>query len=819
MSDGAALPEIELLDEERVAAITAALDLREPNRRALESIAVEVAHHYGVVKSSEPFEGIVDAATGVGKTFILAGAIDYFAALGHSNFAVVTPGRTILRKTAANFTAGDAKSLLGGMDVKPLVVTSENFDSAKIATALEDSDQVKLFVFTVQSLIKPKTDAGRKTHEFQEGLGKAFYEHLTGLDDLIVFADEHHTYYGDAFSAAVRGLKPYAIIGLTATPHRDTPAEQIIFRYPLAAAIADKLVKTPVIVGRKDDREDWETKLQDGIRLLETKKVLADQYALTHAKEKVNPVMLVIAQNIEDAHEVEKIVKRSDFLEGRYAEHVLTVTSKEKDKEKALELLDGVEEPDSKVRVLISVGMLKEGWDVKNVYVICSLRSLISDILTEQTLGRGLRLPFGDYTGIPLLDTLEVIAHERYKRLLEKADAIREAFIDVETRATIRLDKEQPTVEIEEETVEAEVAVDGEESDGPTITDTDTRTAEADKEVENAAVELRLREGAPKILIPRLEMEVVESRFSLNDITELEPFKRLGERLADTPDDELVRDVLEAQVVSGADGLKETRFVARRADEADAIVSAAGVIPLDEARKKLVEMVMASPIAPARGEEKKAAHRIVDEFVRGLGVDAPSILSRFLGTAGARLVRLVVREHKKVTEKPTFKEVVEVSEFNPTRQGRAAVDEARKGKFAKQVGYTGWSKRAMFEQAWFDSKTERTAANLLDESSEITSWVRLHTGDIPILWSSGGASYNPDLLAIDKSGVHWLIEVKSNKELESEDVQAKRNAAQRWANHVSASEKVESEWRYLLASEDDIDRAKDWTALKALAST
>jgi len=39
--------------------------------------------------------------------------------------------------------------------------------------------------------------------------------------------------------------------------------------------------------------------------------------------------------------------------------------------------------------------MLKEGWDVRNVYVIASMRPNISEILTEQTLGRGMRLPFG----------------------------------------------------------------------------------------------------------------------------------------------------------------------------------------------------------------------------------------------------------------------------------------------------------------------------------------------------------------------------------------------------------------------------------------
>jgi type III restriction enzyme len=228
--------------------------------------------------------------------------------------------------------------------------------------------------------------------------------------------------------------------------------------------------------------------------------------------------------------------------------------------------------------------------------------------------------------------------------------------------------------------------------------------------------------------------------------------------------------------------------------------------------------VMASPVVPARPREKKAAERLVGEFVKGLGIDAPSTLSRFLGTAGARLVRLVTREHKKFLSKPTFDEVVALTDFDPTRQGRAVVTDARKGKFTKNVGYTGWSKRAMFDQAWFDSKTERTAANLLDESSDVKTWARLHNNDIPILWHSGGSWYNPDLLAIDKDGIHWIIEVKSNKDLESEDVQAKREAAQRWANHVNADQQVEAEWRYLLASEDDVDGAKDWTALKSLAT-
>src|SRR5438046_6308519 len=134
--------------------------------------------------------------------------------------------------------------------------------------AMDDDSQIKVYLFTVQSLIKPESKTARKTHKFQEGLGTEFYARLQAVDDLVVFPDEHHTYYGPAFSKAVRDLDPWVLVGLTATPDKKTPEDQIIFRYPLAAAIADKLVKTPVIVGRRDDRSDSLTKLTDGVTLL-----------------------------------------------------------------------------------------------------------------------------------------------------------------------------------------------------------------------------------------------------------------------------------------------------------------------------------------------------------------------------------------------------------------------------------------------------------------------------------------------------------------------------------------------------------------------
>lgn len=74
------------------------------------------------------------------------------------------------------------------MDVQPVVITSENFNSAAMRTAMDDPIKVKLFIFTVQALTKPSTQTGRKTHKFQEGLGRAFYDHLDAQDDILLAA-------------------------------------------------------------------------------------------------------------------------------------------------------------------------------------------------------------------------------------------------------------------------------------------------------------------------------------------------------------------------------------------------------------------------------------------------------------------------------------------------------------------------------------------------------------------------------------------------------------------------------------------------------
>ncbi len=109
---------------------------------------------------------------------------------------------------------------------------------------------------------------------------------------------------------------------------------------------------------------------------------------------------------------------------------------------------------------------------------------------------------------------------------------------------------------------------------------------------------------------------------------------------------------------------------------------------------------------------------------------------------------------------------------------------------------------------------------MVDEDAGVACWVRLHVGELPILWNSAGQEYNPDFIVIDADGTHWVVEVKMDKEMDSATVKGKREAARRWANYVTADEKVDVAWRYLLASETDVETAKgSWPALKALGDS
>ena len=819
-----------VVDDVALDMVASHLDLRVPNKRAVKTIALRVGEHEAS-GADGVFEGVIDAAVGMGKTYIMAAAMDYFAAAdGIRNFAIITPGSTILQKTKSNFTRYHPKSLLPGLAVHPVVITSENFNTPAMRTVMDDPAAVKLYIFTVQSLLKPTTKVGRRTHKFQEGLGRGFYEQLRGLGDLMVFADEHHVYDAPKFSDAVRDLSPRALIGLTGTPTKKMKP-RIIYRFPLAAAIAEEYVKTPVIVGRRDDLDDTQTKLRDGVQLLDLKQQAVDEFVEREAVDTVNAVMLVVAQSIQEAQAYAALLESESFAGGKYAGRVLEIHSKSPEKD--LAELEAVENQDSPVRIIVAVDKLKEGWDVKNVYVIASMRASISKILTEQTLGRGLRLPFGRYTGVEFLDTLEVVAHESYDKLLRARKVFQETFIDHRTHAVVSTDRkgnpvvrsETEAVGLHEGVVATEIAAVGLPG-GPVATAIAARTpAEMVATVEGRAAkgassvrvlkaELRARGDVAPILVPRLRMTTIRSRFSLADLTDMRPFRLLGEKIAADPAQELRRTVFSARRVVGPDGLPQVHVVRRSA--ADAIEASSDLFPVDRLRSDLARLVLSADVVPGRIEEKRHLGGILDAFVEGLGARAQEALSHYLDRAAARLIRLIEKKQDEIAPPPSYDHELDVVELNPVRSGRPKTSEDRCGPFRRGVGYTGWTK-SLYSEVWFDSTPERAVALILDEDDSVSHWVRLHRNDLPILWHNAGRDYNPDLIAVENDGTHLLIEVKSDREIDSIDVTAKAEAARRWVNYVNGSDKAPAQWKYLLLSETDIAQCKEsWAALRLL---
>jgi type III restriction enzyme len=322
------------------------------------------------------------------------------------------------------------------------------------------------------------------------------------------------------------------------------------------------------------------------------------------------------------------------------------------------------------------------------------------------------------------------------------------------------------------------------------------------------------RQDAPAIAIPVLRMSAIQNSFTLADITDKDRFRKLGHSLAADPDGELARTVIGARVVTGADGIKRTELVTSSA--ADRVQSIPTFFALEDLRSQLVDMVLASPAVPARRDQRAAVAPLMDEFLSGLGEKSIDVLSANLERAGARLVTLVAEEQRRYTAKPSYHNVVELKFFNPARATDKPISTDRFGAFSKSAAYDDW-KRSLFSLEWFDSKPERTVANMVDGAEEVECWVRLHIGELPILWNSSGQQYNPDFIVVEKDGTHWVVEAKMDKEMTSEDVRGKREAARRWANYVTADEMVAVQWRYLLVSEYDVETAKgSWTALKKL---
>lgn len=455
-----------------VNAISGRLSLRSPQRQSLEILHriteitppgkdADIAAMLELIRSEFPsitdfereFPSLCFAlATGVGKTRLMGAFVSYlYLAHDISNFFVLAPNLTIYNKLIADFTPNTPKYVFKGIaefaTEPPTVVTGDTYESGLGIRQAARRDRrlpgfyqeggVNINIFNI-SKINSEVRGGKspRIKRLSEYIGESYFDYLAGLPDLVLLMDESHRYRASAGVRAINDLKPILGLELTATPFVETskgpvPFKNVIFDYALGRAMADGFVKEPAVVTRKDFNpagmsveEIERLKLEDGVRLHESVKVELETFARETDQQIVKPFLLVIARDTTHAGQLLNLIQAETFFAGHYRDKVIQVDSSKtgKDEEEMIERLLKVEDASEPTEIVIHVNMLKEGWDVTNLYTIVPLRAANARILIEQSIGRGLRLPYGKRTGNTAVDRLNIVAHDKFQEIIDEAN-------------------------------------------------------------------------------------------------------------------------------------------------------------------------------------------------------------------------------------------------------------------------------------------------------------------------------------------------------------------------------------------------------------
>lgn len=439
--------------------IEQALSLRQPQKDSLDILAkvlekIELSKDMSTLEalrliqevrpSVKDFERVFPCicfaiATGVGKTRLMGAMIAYLhAEYGIKNFMVLAPNLTIYNKLKTDFTPNTPKYVFPGLNAyvgTPQIITGDDYDQVGGLFDNPNDDRLRINIFNISKIDSDKDSRGTpRVRRMAEYLGQSYFDYLSGLKDLVLIMDEAHRYRANAGMAAINELHPVFGIELTATAKstgaKGKPFKNIAYEYNLAHAITDGFVKKPAIVGRTDfDKNQYdddmleELKIKDGIKVHESVKAELQVYADNKKARLVKPFMMVIAKDIKHAEDIETKIKSDDFEGGRYKEKVIVVNSKQNGelKDEVLQRLLQIENTDEPTEIVIHVNMLGEGWDVNNLYTIVPLRTADSKILVEQSIGRGLRLPYGELTKDDAIDRLHVVAHDKFADIIKAA--------------------------------------------------------------------------------------------------------------------------------------------------------------------------------------------------------------------------------------------------------------------------------------------------------------------------------------------------------------------------------------------------------------
>ena len=801
-------------------------------------------------------------ATGVGKTRLRGAFITYlYTQHGIRNFFVVAPGTTIYDKLQRDLgDPNSSKYVFKGLSCfvnAPQIITGDDYRSKPLPTF---QSEVRIFVFNISKFDKENANM-KKINEYY---GDSIFETLAQLPDLVLLMDESHHYHGAKGEQALNDLKPLLGLELTATPlmaakkknGNQEPFKNVVYEYPLSRAIADGYTRTPFAVTRSDvdfynfgDEQIDKLMLQDGILCHERIRQKLQVYAKNNGRPVVKPFVLVVCKDTAHAKWVEEYIKSDAFCNGAYRSKVVVVHSKQgsAESEANTKLLLEVEKPDNPVEIVIHVDKLKEGWDVNNLYTIIPLRTAASKILREQMVGRGLRLPYGERTGDPDVDSVMLTAHDKFREILEEAqkgDSIFKAgnVIKVEEIEPEEVIEPQLALDLEEEpdevlnsvyetigierseqtdaaihaiqkTVENEVYRTIQTTQSHTITPTTTKEI-AEKAVSTVTEKPDLAQAFHENSIP-LILRWAEERTEKTHRAAIAKFIPIPQiRITDAGAEEYVFMDFDIDLTSFThEPLTNEMLIQNLEDQSDQQRIHAGVIDFDGYEPKRVilgELRKKPEIDYNKCKEMlfKLITQVIGHYECAFGTNGMQNIVMMNKRDIAEKIYTQMMQHFYCENGLLQEEVIGTRNYNlrPNFTFKSSVP-LYGGGFTGDIRTVLFTdiKKGVFSEVKLDSEEgELSFARIVERDEDVLNWLRPSPKEFNITYNHG-KNYEPDFV-VETDDTIYLVEVKAEKDLNNPDVIAKKKRGILYCETVTHWSEANGykPWRYLFIPANQI---------------
>lgn len=817
-------------------------------------------------------------ATGVGKTRLMGAIITYlYQKKGVRNFFILAPNLTIYDKLIEDFgNPGYHKYVFNGISEfvhnRPVIITGDNYAQQG---AIFTESEIRINIFNIakfnsdnRGTRKGGVSLAPKIKRLSEYLGQSYWEYLSNLEDLVILMDEAHRYHADASRNAINELKPILGIELTATPfdERGEQFNNIVYEYSLARALAEgKYVKHPAIATRRNfqrdglsDREVELIKLEDAISIHQDTKNELEIYSKNNEVKLVKPFILVVCRDIAHASEVYQLINSDAFYEGQYRDKVLQIdssTKKEEDIEKQFVSLESI---DNEIEVVIHVNMLKEGWDVTNLYTIVPLRAANAAILIEQTIGRGLRLPYdGKRTGVDKIDKLTVVAHENFSAVIAAAEnpnssLNRMSFIeldeeDLTTQTVVVTSKPimERTFMVEQEGIDA--------INSPQEKQTAQNTLDAKKAIINVLpdfnslpevrrVEDLSREEVKRKVIRQVEKNLSKGQGNLFAAEIVEEAKAIYDAMVTEYKSNII-EIPRMDLVQGETSA-EFEFFDLNIEGFNFQALEQEIIRMGLTDRE-IEILRARP----SGSYGNPINRIIAELINfpEIDYDENAELLYHLATQAYEAIKANINNEEELPRTIfQFKGFIAEKIYNQMRQHfvlhagdyvaprifpfiriepwsfSALVNAGFKDyrdiitpriMIPKYV-FRGFEKACHFEYK-FDSKPEQDLAYVLENDVTVIKWLRPAPSQFRIYWDNNSKRYEPDFV-VETQSIIYMIEVKRFDQTENETVLAKAAAAERYCRYASEYTAINEgkQWQYIILPHDIVSRTSSLNYMK-----